>query len=175
MKPLTVAQAASFCGGTVVGDGAAVFTGVSTDSRSIPEGALFLALCGERFDGHQFIGKAIENGAVAVVSARDIDVAVPVIRVEDTGRALLALAGGYRSLFSMPVVGITGSVGKTTTKEMTAAVLNAKFRTMYTQGNLNNEIGMPLTVFRMEDDTEAAVLEMGMSDFGEISRITVQA
>ena len=175
MKPLTVAQAASFCGGTVVGDGAAVFTGVSTDSRSIPEGALFLALCGERFDGHQFIGKAIENGAVAVVSARDIDVAVPVIRVADTGRALLALAGGYRSLFSMPVVGITGSVGKTTTKEMTAAVLNAKFRTMYTQGNLNNEIGMPLTVFRMEDDTEAAVLEMGMSDFGEISRMTVQA
>ena len=81
MKPLTVAQAASFCGGTVVGDGAAVFTGVSTDSRSIPEGALFLALCGERFDGHQFIGKAIENGAVAVVSAQDIDVTVPVIRV----------------------------------------------------------------------------------------------
>lgn len=175
MKPLTVAQAALFTGGHVVGDETICFNSVSTDSRSIPEGALFLALCGERFDGHKFIGKAIENGAVAVVSAQDIDVAVPVIRVEDTGRALLALAGGYRSLFHMPVVGITGSVGKTTTKEMTAAVLRQKFNTMYTQGNLNNEIGMPLTVFRMEDETEAAVLEMGMSNFNEISRMTAQA
>ncbi|MDO5548201.1 MAG: UDP-N-acetylmuramoyl-tripeptide--D-alanyl-D-alanine ligase [Eubacteriales bacterium] len=175
MKPLTVAQAASFAGGRVVGDETVCITGISTDSRSIPEGALFLALCGERFDGHKFIGKAIENGAAAVVSSEEIDVPVPVIRVEDTGRALLALAGGYRSLFHMPVVGITGSVGKTTTKEMTASVLREKYRTMYTQGNLNNEIGMPLTVFRMEDETEAAVLEMGMSDFQEISRMTAQA
>jgi UDP-N-acetylmuramoyl-tripeptide--D-alanyl-D-alanine ligase len=159
----------------VIGDETVRITAVSTDSRSIPEGALFLALCGERFDGHKFIDTAIANGAVAVVSAKEIAAPVPVIRVEDTGRALLALAGGYRSLFSMPVVGITGSVGKTTTKEMTAAVLREKFNTMYTQGNLNNEIGMPLTVFRMEEDTEAAVLEMGMSNFEEISRMTVQA
>ncbi|MGN1014233.1 MAG: UDP-N-acetylmuramoyl-tripeptide--D-alanyl-D-alanine ligase [Butyricicoccus sp.] len=175
MKEITVAQAAAFAGGTVIGDGSVMVSGVSTDSRSIPQGALFLALCGERFDGHNYIEKAVENGAVAVVSAKDIAVNVPVIRVEDTGRALLALAGGYRSLFSIPVVGITGSVGKTTTKEMIAAVLGEKYRTMYTQGNLNNEIGMPLTVFRMDDTTEAAVLEMGMSAFGEISRMTVQA
>ena len=172
MKPITVAQAASFCGGSVVGDGAAVFTGVSTDSRSIPEGALFLALCGERFDGHQFIGKAIENGAVAVVSARDIDVAVPVIRVADTGRALLALAGGYRSLFSMPVVGITGSVGKTTTKEMTACLLARSFHTARTEGNHNNNLGLPMTILDMPDDTEVAVLEMGMNHFGEMAYLT---
>ena len=93
----------------------------------------------------------------------------------DTRAALLALAGGYRSLFDIPVVGITGSVGKTTTKEMTAAVVGQKFRTLYTQGNLNNEIGMPLTLFRLEESTQAAVVEMGMSNFKEISRMTVQA
>lgn len=175
MKSITVAQAAAYMNGTVVGDNSGTISAVSTDSRNIPDGALFLALKGERFDGHNYIEKAVENGAVAVVSEKDVSVPVPVIRVVNTGTALLALAGGYRSLFSMPVVGITGSVGKTTTKEMTAAVLNQKFRTMYTQGNLNNEIGLPLTIFRMDDATEAAVLEMGMSAFGEISRMTAQA
>lgn len=175
MKTITVEQAAAFAGGHVIGDASAAITGVSTDSRNIPAGALFVALCGDRFDGHNYIEKAVAAGAAAVVSAKDVELPVPVIRVEDTGRALLALAGGYRSLFDIPVVGITGSVGKTTTKEMIAAVLSEKYRTLYTQGNLNNEIGMPLTVFRMEEETQAAVLEMGMSAFGEISRMTVQA
>ncbi len=175
MRPITVAQAAAYINAAVIGDDSRIFSTVSTDSRNIPEGALFLALKGERFDGHNYIEKAVENGAIAVVSERDVSVSVPVLRVADTGEALLALAGGYRSLFSVPVVGITGSVGKTTTKEMTAAVLEQKFRTMYTQGNLNNEIGLPLTIFRMDDETEAAVLEMGMSAFGEISRMTAQA
>lgn len=175
MKEISVAQAAAFVGGTVIGDGSAVISGVSTDSRTIPEGALFLALRGERFDGHKFIDKAVENGAVAVISAEKVECPVPVILVEDTGKALLELAGGYRDMFSVLVVGITGSVGKTTTKEMIASVLSEKFNTLYTQGNLNNEIGMPLTVFRMDESTEAAVLEMGMSAFGEISRMTAQA
>lgn len=175
MKTITVAQAAAFVGGAVVGDGATCITGVSTDSRSIPAGSLFIPLRGERFDGHDFLEKAVEAQAAAVMSERDIDLPVPVIRVDDTRRALLALAGGYRSLFDIPVVGVTGSVGKTTTKEMTAAVLAQKFNTIYTQGNLNNEIGMPLTLFRLEEDTQAAVVEMGMSNFKEISRMTVQA
>lgn len=175
MKTITAAQAAAFAGGVVVGDGNTPLGAVSTDSRSIPAGSLFIPLRGERFDGHDFLEKAVEAHAAAVMSERDADLPVPVIRVDDTRRALLALAGGYRGLFDLPLVGITGSVGKTTTKEMTASVLAQKYRTLYTQGNLNNEIGMPLTLFRMDADTQAAVIEMGMSDFGEISRMTAQA
>ena len=175
MKMITAAQAAAFAGGTVVGDGNTQITGISTDSRSIPAGSLFIPIRGERFDGHDFLEKAVELQAAAVMSEKDVDLPVPVIRVPDTRAALLALAGGYRSLFDIPVVGITGSVGKTTTKEMTAAVVGQKFRTLYTQGNLNNEIGMPLTLFRLEESTQAAVVEMGMSNFKEISRMTVQA
>ncbi|MGN1030609.1 MAG: UDP-N-acetylmuramoyl-tripeptide--D-alanyl-D-alanine ligase [Butyricicoccaceae bacterium] len=175
MKPITLAQAAEYTGGAVAGDASVVIRGISTDSRSIPENGLYLPIIGERFDGHDFIASAVQNGAMAVVSDRDVDCGVPVLRVDDTRRALLALAGGYRSLFDIPVVGVTGSVGKTTTKEMLASVLSQKFETLYTQGNLNNEIGMPLTVFRMEESTQAAVLEMGMNHFGEISRMTVQA
>ena len=175
MKPMTLAQAAEFTGGAVVGDASAVIRGISTDSRTIPAQGMYLPIIGERFDGHDFIASAVQNGAAAVVSDRDVDCGVPVLRVEDTRRALLALAGGYRSLFDIPVVGVTGSVGKTTTKEMIASVLSQKLETLYTQGNLNNEIGMPLTVFRMEESTQAAVLEMGMNHFGEISRMTVQA
>lgn len=175
MKPITLTQAAEFTGGTVIGDADVRIFGISTDSRSIPEHGLYLPIIGERFDGHDFIAAAVQNGAAAVVSDRDADCGVPVLRVEDTRRALLALAGGYRSLFDIPVVGVTGSVGKTTTKEMIASVLSQKLDTLYTQGNLNNEIGMPLTVFRMEESTQAAVLEMGMNHFGEISRMTAQA
>lgn len=174
MKTLTAAQAAQFADGVVVGDPAVSFTGVSTDSRSIPEGSLFIPIRGDRFDGHQFLQKAVQEGAAAVMSEQDIALSVPVIRVDDTRRALLALAGGYRAMFPIPVVGITGSVGKTTTKEMTAAVLSQAYRTMYTQGNLNNEIGVPITLFRMEESTQAAVVEMGMSNFKEISRMTAQ-
>ncbi len=175
MKIITAAQAAAFAGGTVVGDGTTQITGISTDSRSIPAGSLFIPIRGERFDGHDFLEKAVELKAAAVMSEKDVDLPVPVIRVPDTRAALLSLAGGYRSLFDIPVVGITGSVGKTTTKEMTAAVVGQKFCTLYTQGNLNNEIGMPLTLFRLEESTEAAVIEMGMSNFKEISHMTVQA
>lgn len=172
---ITAAQAARLAGGVVVGDGTVQIIGVSTDSRSIPAGSLFIPIRGERFDGHDFLEKAVEMQAAAVMSEKDVTLPVPVIRVDDTRRALLALSGGYRLLFDIPVVGITGSVGKTTTKEMTAAVLAQKYHTMYTQGNLNNEIGMPLTLFRIEEDTQAAVVEMGMSNFQEISRMTAQA
>ena len=175
MKKLTVQQAAQLTGGTVIGNAQAEITAVSTDSRTIAAGSLFIPIRGERFDGHDFLHKAAELGAAAVLSEIDVDLPIAVIRVKDTRRALLQLAGGYRDMFSIPVIGITGSVGKTTTKEMTAAVVAQKYKTLYTQGNLNNEIGMPLTLFRLEEDTEAAVIEMGMSAFGEISRMTAQA
>lgn len=175
MKMITAAQAAQFAGGVVVGDGDTQILSISTDSRTISTGSLFIPIRGERFDGHDFLEKAVELQAAAVMSEKDINVSVPVIRVDDTRRALLALSGGYRSLFDIPVVGVTGSVGKTTTKEMTAAVLAQHYQTLYTQGNLNNEIGMPLTLFRLEEQTEAAVIEMGMSNFKEISRMTAQA
>lgn len=145
---------------------------ICTDSRKITKGCLFIALVGERFDGHDFVASAFEQGAVAAVCSKAVEADGEVIAVEDTGLAFLQLAAYYRSLFSIPVVGITGSVGKTTTKEMVYAVLSEKYNTLKNEGNLNNEIGLPTTVFRLDSDCEAAILEMGMSAFGEISRLT---
>lgn len=145
---------------------------ICTDSRKITKGCLFIALVGERFDGHSFVKQAFENGAVAAVCSKPVDADGTVLLVENTGKALLDIAAYYRSLFSIPFVGITGSVGKTTTKEMVYAVLSEKYNTLKNEGNLNNEIGLPSTVFRLDADYEAAILEMGMSAFGEISRLS---
>jgi UDP-N-acetylmuramoyl-tripeptide--D-alanyl-D-alanine ligase len=150
----------------------AVITSVSTDTRKINEGCLFICLKGERFDAHDFIPQAAENGAAAIVSEKDVECSVPVLRVESTRKALLDIARMYRESFTIPVVGLTGSVGKTTTKEMIYSVLSEKYNTLKTQGNLNNEIGLPTTLFSLDEKTEAAVIEMGMNHFGEISRLT---
>ncbi len=144
---------------------------ICTDTRKITQGSLFIALVGERFDGHDFVEAAFEKGAVAAVCSKPVSANGEVLTVENTGKALLDIAAYYRSLFSIPFVGITGSVGKTTTKEMVYAVLSEKFNTLKNEGNLNNEIGLPTTVFRLDSDFEAAILEMGMSAFGEISRL----
>ena len=144
---------------------------ICTDTRKITQGCLFIALVGERFDGHDFVKAALESGAVAAVCSKPVEVDGEVLLVENTGKALLDIAAYYRSLFSIPFVGITGSVGKTTTKEMVYAVLSEKYNTLKNEGNLNNEIGLPSTVFRLDSDYEAAILEMGMSAFGEISRL----
>ena len=144
---------------------------ICTDTRKIKQGSLFVALVGERFDGHDFVQAAFEKGAVAAVCSKSVDADGEVLLVENTGTALLQIAAYYRSLFSIPFVGITGSVGKTTTKEMVYAVLSEKYNTLKNEGNLNNEIGLPTTVFRLNSDCEAAILEMGMSAFGEISRL----
>lgn len=171
---LTLGQIAKATGGKLKGFDSVV-TSVSTDSREIPVGCLFIALEGDNFDGHEFCNKAAENGAAAVMCHKKVDCKIPVITVKNTGTALLELSGYYRSTFEkLLVVGLTGSVGKTTTKEMTHAVLSQKYNTFKTEGNLNNEIGMPKTLLRLERETEAAVIEMGMSDFGEISRMTKQ-
>lgn len=148
---------------------------ICTDTRKITEGSLFIALVGERFDGNDFVNTAFEKGAVAAVCSRSVEADGEVLVVENTGTALLQIAAYYRSLFSIPFVGITGSVGKTTTKEMVYAVLSEKFNTLKNEGNLNNEIGLPTTVFRLDSDYEAAILEMGMSAFGEISRLACVA
>ena len=148
------------------------FDCVCTDTRKITDGCLFIAIKGENFDGHDFAAKAIESGAEAVIVEKDCGLGNRQILVESTRQALLDLAGYYRSLFNIPVVGITGSVGKTTTKEMTHAVMSVKYNTLKNEGNLNNEIGVPLTLFRLDKTHEAAVIEMGMSGFDEISRMT---
>ena len=171
MTELTIQEVAEAVGSE--SDAGGLITSVSTDSRKITGRCLFVALEGERFDGHQFVQSAIEQGAAAaLVHKGEYDKSLPVIRVKNTGKALMALAAYYRSLFSVPVVGVTGSVGKTTTKDMTAAVLSARYKTIKTQGNLNNEIGLPMTVFSFDKDTQAAVIEMGMSNLGEIEALS---
>lgn len=170
MERMTIKEAAAAMGAVTSLD--ASFNEVSTDTRNITEGCLFIALAGDRFDGHDFAAKALENGAVAVVCQKDCGLGDRQLLVKSTRQALLDLAGHYRRKFHIPVVGITGSVGKTTTKDMTHVVLSSRFKTLKNEGNLNNEIGVPLTLFRLDSSYEAAVIEMGMSGFGEISRIT---
>ena len=167
----TVQQLCNAVGGTLLQESGAVVTEVSTDSRSIPAGALFVPLVGERFDGHDYLDAALAGGAAGCLTAKK-----PIslldgkfyIQVPDTRLALKALAAWYRGQFRLPVVQVTGSVGKTTTKEMIAAVLTQKYETLRTEGNLNNDIGAPLTLLRLMPEHEAAVIETGMNHFGEI-------
>lgn len=173
MKPLAIQEIARAVQGKTKGEG--LISSIVIDSRKVTEGCLFICIEGGRYDGHAFAQKAGELGAAAVLCHKDVPGCAPVIRVKDTREALLTLAEYYRGLFSIPVVGLTGSVGKTTTKEMTALVVSSGFSTLKTEGNHNNEIGLPLTLFGLTDNTGAAVIEMGMSDFGEISRLTKTA
>lgn len=149
----------------------AEITAITTDSRNITPGCLFAAIPGARVDGHDFIAAAREGGASCVLCNRPVDVDIPQIIVPDTQEALRSIAAYYRSTFDIPFVGITGSVGKTTAKEMIAAVLSAGFNTLKTEKNFNNELGVPLTLFRLREEHEAAVVEMGISGFGEMTRL----
>lgn len=168
MEPFTLSQAAAWTKGICTAD--VTITKVVRDAREAQPGSLFVAIQGERFDGHDFIEQAVEHGAAAVLTHRKEETyPIPALYVQDTRQALLDLAGGYRMQFDCPVVAVTGSVGKTTTKEMIAAVLSERYQTLKTQGNLNNTIGMPFTALEMTHETEAAVFEMGMSGFGEIA------
>ncbi|MBQ7799582.1 MAG: UDP-N-acetylmuramoyl-tripeptide--D-alanyl-D-alanine ligase [Oscillospiraceae bacterium] len=172
---LSLDTVAQFAGGCLKNVQNAFVTSVTTDTREIKEGSLFVALKGEKFDGHDFAADAVKKGAVAVLSQRDADEyteALPLVVVEDTYKALLSLAAGYRASLEMSVVGITGSVGKTTTKDMIAAVLSAAVKTGKTQGNFNNHIGVPRTIFSLSSEDKAAVIEMGMNHAGEISALT---
>lgn len=149
-------------------------SGISTDTRKIQPGDLFIPLIGENFNGHDYIERAFEQGAAAAMTQRDT-IHFPgktLILVKDTLKALQDLAAYYRSRFPIPFVGITGSVGKTSTKEMVACALGTKYNVLKNEGNLNNEIGVPLTIFKLDSCHEVAVVEMGMSGFGEISVLT---
>ena len=145
---------------------------ITTDTREVGANSLFIPLRGERFDGHDFILQAFEKGAACSLSEKEVSTEKPVILVENSLKALRDLAAYYLSLFNIKVVAITGSVGKTTTKDMVASVLEEKYKVLKTQGNFNNEIGLPKTVFNITDEHEVAVLEMGMNNFGEIHNLS---
>ena len=159
-------------GGRLVGDDRAI-SGVSTDTRAIAQGQLFVALRGERFDAHGFVGQAHAAGAAALlVSDQEcVPEGVPAVVVDDTRLALGKLAAAWRARFDIPVIAVTGSNGKTTTKEMIAAILKAQFgdAVLATRGNLNNDIGLPLTLLGLDETHRAAVIEMGMNHPGEIA------
>ena len=168
MGRITLQQAAQWCGGRIDPKYSDVtFLGANMDSRKIKEGQLFIALQGER-DGHDFIPAALEKGAAAVLCTH-CDADYPAIVVEDTRIALGDIARGERERIGMKVVGITGSVGKSTTKEMVSTVLQSKYKVEKTPANHNNDIGMPMAILSMPEDTEVAVLEMGMNHFREIA------
>jgi len=148
---------------------------LDTDSRNIHPGSVFLPLSGERFDGHAYINSALEAGAAGCFTARERDSYLPgkfYIKVANTQRALRDLAAWYLARFNIPVIGVTGSVGKTTTKDMLAAVLGVKYRVLKTEGNFNNKVGLPLTILRLNSSHEICVLEMGMSQAGEIAYLS---
>lgn len=176
MEHLTLEAICSACGGTYYGpkeNKNNCVAGIAIDSRKVEAGWLFAATVGERVDGHSFIPDCYEKGALCCLGeAAPSDETHSYIRVSSTFQALKDIAEYYRSTWTIPVVGITGSVGKTSTKEMIASVLSVKYRTLKTAGNFNNEIGLPLTVFNVRPEHEAAVLEMGISDFGEMHRLS---
>ena len=153
----------------------ASFDGISTNSKIIAAGNLFVALRGERFDAHDFLNEVAAQGAAAVIAERVPDsFSLPALLVKDTRHALGEIASLWRRRFSIPVIGVTGSNGKTTVKEMIASILDAAFGANHylsTRGNLNNEIGVPLTLFRLDTMHRAAVIEMGMNHPGEIARL----
>ena len=158
--------------GTIV-DSQNIINRVSIDSRDVDEHTLFFAIKGERFDGHDFVKDVAEKGVGAIVCHKKVECDAPVIYVKDTKDALLDLASYYKDTFSdLLLIALTGSVGKTTTKEMVACVMAQKGETLKTEGNFNNEIGMPRTLFRLEETTKNAVIEMGMDGFGQISVLT---
>lgn len=171
MGRITLQQAANWCGGSIDPKYKDVtFLGANNDTRKLERDQLFIALKGER-DGHDFVGTALEKGAAAVLCTH-CDGDYPAIVVEDTRIALGQIAKGERERIGMKVVGVTGSVGKSTTKEMVSAVLESTYRVSRTPANHNNDIGMPMAILAMAEDTEIAVLEMGMNHFGEISYLT---
>lgn len=178
MKAIKVKEIVQAVDGDLLcGDENAMVTSVTTDNRKLEPGALFVPLVGERVDAHRFIAAAFEAGAAAVFTQEHDSMQSPkaCIRVADTQHALQKLAAFYRNQFHIPVIGITGSVGKTSTKEMVASVLSVGKNVLKTAGNFNSQIGLPLTMFRIGPEHEAAVIEMGMSNFGEMARLSAIA
>ena len=169
MEKITVQDIIIATGGELIsGNKETVINSVSIDSREIFENTLFVALKGEKSDGHDYILKAFEKGAVAAISEKKIASSNALVLVENSSKALGDIAKFYKKKFNIKTVAVTGSVGKTTTKDMLSAVMNMQYNTLKTEGNFNNELGLPLTVLKLNHNHEAAVFEMGMSEFGEI-------
>ena len=172
MKPLSLKEIISAVNAKCEFSGDLTVTGISSDTRTITKGDLFVALVGETFDGNDYVSVAQENGAVAAICSKPVECNIPVLLVEDTLTALQSLAAYYRILLGIKVVALTGSNGKTTTRDMTKAVLASKYKVYSTEKNYNNEIGLPKTILSMDEGYDIAVLEMGMNHLGEISRLT---
>ena len=179
MKHMSLNEIALACGGTYYGDVALLskkVDGVAIDSRKIEKDWLFIPIKGARVDGHDFILQVMEKGALCTLSERNLgEVSFPYILVESCEVAMKSIAEHYRTALGIKVVGITGSVGKTSTKEMIASVLAQKYNVLKTAGNFNNEIGLPLTIFNIREEHEVAILEMGINHFGEMHRLTKMA
>jgi UDP-N-acetylmuramoyl-tripeptide--D-alanyl-D-alanine ligase len=176
MKNMTLTAIAEACNGQLFGDGDCTrreVAGVVVDSRSVEKDYLFIATKGERVDGHNFIDDVFDKGAMAVVCEKaPAHYKGPYILVESSFTALKCIAGWYRMQLDVKVVSITGSVGKTSTKEFISSVLAQKYNVLKTEGNFNNEVGLPLTILKIRNDHELAVLEMGISNFGEMHRLS---
>ena len=172
MEPMTIREILEAVNGSLLGDFGDLnrqVVRVETDSRTIHPGSLFIPLVGERFDGHAYINAALEGGAAGCFTQRERESYLPgkfYIKVDSTHRALRDLARYYKRKFPIPVIAITGSVGKTTTKDMVAAVLGEKYAVLKTEGNLNNDIGVPLTLLRLKPEHELAVLELLNRKYG---------
>ena len=175
MKTLTPQKIAEITGGKYVGNESGFdtpITGAVRDNRDVKPGNLFVCIKGARVDGHDFAAAAFNAGAACCLVEQEVKNAKgPLVIVESTLEAIKTIGGYYRSMFNIPVIGITGSVGKTTAKEIIAAVLSEKYCVLKTEMNLNNELGVPLTLLSLEEKHEVAVIEMGISDFGEMSRL----
>ena len=175
MKNLTIKNLTEVCSGTYHGPENVMdreVSSITTDSRKIEKDSLFVPIVGERVDAHRFIPDVMSKGALVTLSERELENAdFPYIQVGSSLQAVKDIAEFYLKQLQIPVVGITGSVGKTSTKEVIASVLAQKYNVLKTLGNFNNELGLPLTVFRLRDDHQIAVLEMGISHFGEMHRL----
>lgn len=174
MKEMNVVEVAKAVGGKIInGDTSLNITSVSTDSRGVSQGGLFVPIIGENHDAHDFVESAYKNGAIACFTSKD-DIYkedLVCIKVRDTLEALQDLAAYYRSQFNIPIIGITGSAGKTSTKEMVSEALSTKYKVLRTAGNMNSQIGLPLMMLRIEEDHDLAVIEMGISEEGEMERL----
>ena len=173
MDKISVKKIADFIGGKLIGNDICI-TGATTDSREANEGMMFIGIKGERVDGNDFATEFLKKGGSCAVVEKDVEVPAgkSLIRVEDTKKAIRDIAEFYRTTLSIDIVAVTGSVGKTSTKEMLSSVISRSFKTFATKGNFNNEIGVPLTVFQLDRSYDKAIVEMGMSNSGEISRLT---
>ena len=166
----TISELARMTGGELVGKGEASFHRVSIDTRTLEGGEVFFALSGDNFDGNRFVEEAFAKGAAAAVT-HAVNAAGPCIVDDDPLQALQRFAGRHREQFEIPVIAITGSCGKTSSKDLAAAVLQTRYEVVKTKGNLNNEIGLPLSLLEIDADTEVAVIEMGANHRGEIAQL----